>query len=131
MDLNLAVLAIFLAAGFLFVFVNLVIVSPLLRPGRMPEPMKQVPYECGMEPIGSATIRFNPRFFLIAVVFVLFDVELAFLFPWAVAYHGLEGNSALWALADLALFLLILLAGYAWAWRRGDLRWILPQDVAQ
>lgn len=123
---DLLVLAVFVAVGFAFVFLNLAVIAPLLRPRRIRTPLKDMAYECGEEPIGNAWVRFNPRFFLIAIVFVLFEVELAFLFPWAVAYRG-----AGWiAFADLVVFLAILLAGYAWAWKRGDLRWILPREGA-
>lgn len=127
-DPNLLILALFVAGGFLFVLLNLAVIAPILRPGRMRTKYKDMAYECGEEPIGDAWIRFNPRFFLIAVVFVLFDVELAFLFPWAVAYKGMD----LVGLLYLFIFLDILLAGYLWAWKRGDLRWIVPRaGVAQ
>ena len=129
MDPNLIILFLFAGVGFAFVFLNLVVLSPILRPGRMKGPVKGTAYECGMLPVGDAWIRFNPRFFLIAIVFVLFDVELAFLFPWAAAYRAALAPGSgigLVALLDLAIFLAILLAGYAWVWKRGDLKWILP-----
>src|SRR6476619_6549660 len=76
-------------------------------------------YECGEEPDGGAWVRFHPRYYLVALVFVLFDVEAAFLLPWAVSLRGL-GTFALWS---MALFIGILLVGWLYAVKKGALRW--------
>lgn len=76
-------------------------------------------YECGEEPDGEAWIRFHPRYYLVALVFVVFDVEAAFLLPWALNIR----NAGVWALVEMAAFLLILLLGWWYAVRKGALRW--------
>jgi len=96
----------------------------LLRPSD-PYGPKQDVYECGMEPIGSAWSQFYARYYLIALVFVVFDVEAAFLFPWATVFKRLSAPTAMGALplVEVAIFIVILLAGLAYAWRKGDLEW--------
>ena len=94
------------------------LIAPLLRP-RNPDAVKLSPYECGVEPIGSPHVQFNSRFYLYALVFVIFDVEAIFIFPWAVAY----GELGLFALVEMAIFIAILLLGYAYAWRKRALDW--------
>ena len=87
---------------------------------RRPNPAKLEPYECGVEATTSAfDTRFSVRYFLIAVLFVVFDVETIFLFPWAVMYHKLK----LFGLVEMLVFLVILVVGYVYAWRRGALSW--------
>jgi len=84
------------------------------------EPGKFDNYECGEEPDGAAWVRFHPRYYIVALVFVLFDVEAAFLFPWAVAFRRL----ALFGFLEMLVFLVILIVGYVYAWRRGALSWV-------
>lgn len=91
----------------------------LLRP-RNPYPKKGVAYECAEEPIGDSWIRFNPRFYIFALIFVIFDVEVVFLFPWAVAF----GQLGLFALIEMVIFILILFYGLYYAWKRGVLKWV-------
>lgn len=92
--------------------------SWLLRPHR-PGPIKQSTYECGLETAGETWIQFKVQYYLFALVFVLFDVETVFLYPWAAAYHQLP----LFALLEVSLFLLLLALGLAYAWRKGALEW--------
>ena len=80
---------------------------------------KLMPYECGKDPVGSARERFSVKFYLIAMIFILFDIEVIFLIPWAVVFKGL-GPVAFW---EMMLFLAMLLFGLAYAWRKGVLRW--------
>ncbi len=94
------------------------IIARLVTP-RNPYSVKQEPYECGVETIGESHIQFNSRFYLYALIFAIFDVEAVFIFPWAVAYVGL----GLFALVEMALFILILLVGFAYAWRKRALEW--------
>lgn len=86
---------------------------------RRPSLAKLAPYESGMSPIGPAWRRVPIRFYLTAMLFVLFDVEVVFFYPWAVALHRLR----LFGLAEMAVFTALLLVGYAYVWRKGALRW--------
>lgn len=112
---------IFLLLGMVFVAGGL-ITSWILRPHR-PYPEKLASYECGEEPIGHAWVRFNIRFYVIALVFLIFEVEVVFLFPWALIYREL----GLFAFIEMAIFLLILLVGLAYVWVKGDLDWDKPK----
>lgn len=91
----------------------------LIRPSN-PYPAKTATYECAEEPIGSSWIQFNNRFYMFALIFVIFDVEVVFLFPWAVAF----GQLGLFALVEMGLFILILMFGLFYAWKRGALKWV-------
>jgi NADH-quinone oxidoreductase subunit A len=91
----------------------------LIRP-RNPYPQKGMPYECAEDPIGDSWVQFNPRFYIFALIFVIFDVECIFLFPWAVAY----GQLGLYALVEMVIFILILFFGLFYAWRKGVLKWV-------
>src|SRR5260221_3163846 len=80
-------------------------------------------YECGEEPVGDSWVRFNIRFYVIALIFLIFDVEIVFLVPWAVVYQKLGRYS----FAEMMVFLAILGVGYAYVWVKGDLDWDRPQ----
>lgn len=112
---------IFFILGAVFVAGGL-IMSWILRPHK-PYPAKQSSYECGEEPIGQAWVRFNVRFYVLALVFLIFEVEIVFLFPWALVYREI----GLFAFLEMAVFLLILWVGYAYVWVKGDLDWDKPQ----
>lgn len=84
-----------------------------------PTPVKLETYECGMQTIGGRWSQFNFRYYLYAILFVIFDVEVIFLYPWATKFLRLE----LFALLEMAVFVLVLLVGWAYAWRKGDLEW--------
>jgi len=95
-----------------------VILSNLLGP-RKPTPEKAAPYECGMPPVGDARERHPVKFYLVAMIFLLFDIEVAFLFPWAMALRDLR-----WVgFFQLVVFMAILLAGFVYVWRQGILDW--------
>ena len=111
---------IFLIVGGVFVAGGL-IVAWLLRPNR-PYPSKLTTYECGEVPVGDTRVRFNIRFYVVALIFLIFDVEVVFLFPWAVVYK----NLGWFAFIEMLVFLAILLVGYAYVWRKGDLDWDKP-----
>ncbi len=89
-----------------------------IRP-KKPNSAKAATYECGMETIGDTWVQFKAQYYLYALVFVVFDVEVAFIFPWAVAYHKL----GLFALVEMVIFVAILLGGLLYAWRKGALEW--------
>jgi NADH-quinone oxidoreductase subunit A len=84
-----------------------------------PHPVKVEPYECGIEPLTDARDRYSIRYYLIAMLFVIFEVETIFLFPWAVSLEQL----ALFGLIEMLVFLFILVVGYLYAWRKGALEW--------
>jgi NADH-quinone oxidoreductase subunit A len=106
--------AIFVAAG--------LITAALLRPNR-PYPGKISTYECGEESIGSPWVKYNIRFYVVALIFLIFDVEVVFLFPWAVVFK----NLGLFAFIEMVVFLFILFIGYAYVWVKGDLDWDKPE----
>jgi NADH-quinone oxidoreductase subunit A len=93
-------------------------VGKLLAPSR-PDAAKNSPYECGFEAFEDARMKFDVRYYLVAILFILFDLEIAFLFPWAVVLQdiGFEGFVA------MMLFLLILVVGFAYEWKKGALEW--------
>lgn len=89
-----------------------------IRPNN-PSTVKLETYECGMEALGGRWTQFNFRYYMYAILFVIFDVEVVFLYPWAVKFLQLE----LFALIEMGVFVLILLVGWAYAWRKRDLEW--------
>jgi NADH-quinone oxidoreductase subunit A len=95
-----------------------VILSGLLGPSN-PTPEKLAPYECGMPPVGDARERQSVKFYLVAMIFLLFDIEVAFLYPWAMALRDLGA----FGLIQVVVFLLVLLVGYIYIWRKGVLDW--------
>ncbi len=102
-----------------FVVLALNLVAWLLSP-KDPNPLKATTYECGEIPFGQSWIQFNIRFYVIAIVFLIFDVEVALLFPWGVVFQKLG-----WlAFVEAFIFIVILLAGLAYLWREGDLDWV-------
>ena len=121
---------IFLVAGGAVLAGNLFL-GKLVRPNT-PSPEKGTIYECGEPTIGSAWIQFDLRFYVVALLFVIFDVELAFFFPWAVVFGentkpeaGATGHEfAQFAFVELLVFFGILLVGFAYLWKRGDLEWV-------
>jgi NADH-quinone oxidoreductase subunit A len=114
---------VFMVIAVGFVFVTL-LVGKLLRPDN-PSPGKKAVYECGEAPVGSGFSQINMRFYLIAFVFVIFDVEIAVMYPVTVKFKDLlqEGWGVL-ALVEIALFILILLVGFIYAWNQGGLDWV-------
>jgi NADH-quinone oxidoreductase subunit A len=162
-------LALFVAAGAIFLFINL-LVGKFLRP-KTPSPEKLAVYECGEPTIGSSFVQFDLRFYVVALLFIIFDVEIAFFFPWATVYgkavhlmdpklSKVEGaeltattramyeglgvprpsladvgkstgaiessarNLVYASMIDIGVFFGVLMAGFAYVWRRGDLDWV-------
>ena len=95
-------------------------VMKFIRPKFNATPEKVMPYECGITPESDARGRYTVRFYIIAILYVIFDVETVFLFPWAVQYQVL----GLFGLVEMMVFLGILIIGYIWLWKRGALEWI-------
>jgi len=109
---------VFLAVSILL-GVTALALNRLLMPFR-PNRVKNATYECGNEPVGDAQIRYNVRFYTFALLYVVFAVEAAFLFPWAVVFRRIEG---MLPLGEAAIFLGILVIALAYAWRKGVLKW--------
>ena len=82
-------------------------------------PQKMLPYECGMEPIGEARKPFSVKFYIIAMLFIIFDIEAVFLYPWAVIFKDLR----FFGLLEMGVFIAILLVGFIYAWKKGALEW--------
>ena len=111
---------------FIFVGVAVGVALPLLGGGlsrllgvHRPDPEKLSPYECGFEAFEDARIPFDVRYYLIAILFIIFDLEIAFLFPWAVVFKDI----GLVALIEMAIFLALLLLGFLYCWKKGALEW--------
>jgi len=108
---------------FIFAGIGIVLLtfwfSRLIRPSH-PYPEKDINYECAELPTGTSWIRFNNHFYIFALIFVIFDVEAVFLFPWAVAF----GKLGLYALVEVVVFILILFFGLFYAWKKGVLKWV-------
>jgi len=110
-----------LGAG--FIWVNLLI-GRLLRPSN-PQLRKLSTYECGEPASGSAWVNFNVRFYFIALIFIIFEVELAFIFPVAVVFREwLQNDAGLFAFGAIAIFTIIVFLGLVYDWRKGDLEWV-------
>lgn len=110
---------------FLFILLGIVLVYVPLLISKIIAPKKDTPdklstYECGEESEGSAWVQFNIRFYVIALIFLIFDVEVVLLFPWAVVFKEL----GLLAFVEMAIFLIILIVGLAYVWKKGDLDWV-------
>jgi NADH-quinone oxidoreductase subunit A len=82
-------------------------------------PQKMIPYECGMDPIGEARNRFSVRFYIIAMLFIIFDIEVVFLYPWAVIFRDLK----IFGFMEMLVFIAILLVGFVYVWKKGALEW--------
>jgi NADH-quinone oxidoreductase subunit A len=105
------VIAMALAAG-------LIGASALLGK-RARSPLKDTPYESGMAPVGSARERFSVKFYMVGMIFILFDIEAVFLYPWAVVYRQLK----MFAFAEMFVFIALVLVGYFYVWKKGALDW--------
>lgn len=111
-------IGLFLVLGIIFVG-SAFAVSWLLRP-RAPSPAKEAPYECGEIVKGTSRIQFNVRYYLIALIFVVFDIELLFIIPWALVFRSL----GVVAYIEMVIFILILIFGLVYAWKKGALEWL-------
>ncbi|HLY10407.1 MAG TPA: NADH-quinone oxidoreductase subunit A [Planctomycetota bacterium] len=120
MNFDFATVLVYVLVSMGFIFGSMTL-GRILRPNR-PTPEKLTTYECGEEAIGSAWIQFNVRFYIVALIFLIFDVEIAILFPWATIFknHGM----GLLVLGEILLFTLILVVGFVYVWVKGDLEWL-------
>lgn len=144
MYFDFANILIFLAFGAFFVVLNVSVLSRLLRP-TVKDAAKETTYECGETPVGSGWVRFDIRFYTVALVFLIFDVEVAFLYPWAVLFQqarqagiaeaAMDPSVAPWHYAmflfsEMLVFVGILVVGFVYVWAKGDLSWIKASDIA-
>ena len=109
------ILFLIIALGLSFIFIML---NFLLSP-KKPDPEKLSSYECGFEPFNDSRIEFDVRFYLVAILFIIFDLEIAFLFPWAISL----GNIGLVGFISMMIFLIILAVGFIYEWKKGALDW--------
>ncbi|QSG08280.1 NADH-quinone oxidoreductase subunit A [Halapricum desulfuricans] len=113
-----------LAVVAILIPVAMIVVSALLRP-RVPELSKRATYESGEVPTGSTRIRFNIQYYMVALLFVIFDIETVLIFPWTVIYSdAVEAVGMTRALVPMLVFVGVLVVGLAWAWRNGAVRWV-------
>jgi NADH-quinone oxidoreductase subunit A len=119
---NFGYIGLFLVAALLFTF-TMITLPLLLRRFRIvpkkPNPVKSSTYECGMETTGKSWVQFNFRYYFYALLFVVFDIQVVFLYPWAAAMGELE----LFGLVEMLAFFLILIVGFVYAWKKGVLEW--------
>jgi len=122
MLLDYANVLVFMTVGVLFLVGSLLAARllSLLIHSRVYNPDKLTNYECGERPVGGTAVQFNIRFYVIALIFVIFEVEVVFLYPWAVVFKEL----GFFAFVEMTLFIFILLLGLAYVWRKGDLEWV-------
>ncbi len=110
---------ILLQAGVAVVLAAALVLLSYLIGKRVRNEVKDLPYECGITPTGSARERFSVRFYLVGMLFILFDIEAIFLYPWAVIYRELK----LFAFVEMLIFIVLILAGYFYIWKKGALDW--------
>ena len=118
--------AVFLLGGLGFVCFNLTLASFVSRLGKSHRPSysKGIAYECGEPPIGEAWVQYNVRYYLYAMLFVLFDVEAAFLIPWAADFQHLYRQLGIVVIVEMVSFLAILGTALVYAWKKGVLEWV-------
>lgn len=128
-DFGIVLLALIFASVALMLVFG---ISWLLRP-KKPTEEKLTTYESGEAPIGNANIRFNVRFYTVALIFILFDVELVFMFPWSTVFGNKEfieqtnGQWGWFTLAEMLIFIVVLALGLAYVWAKGHLEWVKPE----
>jgi NADH-quinone oxidoreductase subunit A len=121
---------VFTLVGIAFVVVTVEVVGRLLRPKvKTPaEPAKEETYECGEPAVGSSWVRFDIRFYTVALIFLIFDVEVTFLYPWALVFSAFRVEElGLLVFTEVFLFLAILGVGFIYCWKKGDLDWVKTQ----
>ncbi|PYV02222.1 MAG: NADH-quinone oxidoreductase subunit A [Acidobacteria bacterium] len=117
---------LFMIVAVMFLVGSLIFASIMRYKGKY-SPEKYISYECGEDPTGSAWIQFNIRFYVIALIFIIFDVEIIFLLPWAVVFKQL----GMFAFVEGLIFIAILVVGLAYVWAKGDLLWVKAEDLEQ
>ena len=126
---------VLMLVGFVVVNAILIVAASTLLVRSRPSPVKQQAYESGVPALGDARERFSVRFYLVAILFIIFDIETVFMIPWAVYYKQLScfvplvndvcpvGNISIFGLAEMLVFMSILLVGFIYVWKKGALQW--------
>jgi NADH-quinone oxidoreductase subunit A len=130
-----AYLPVLMLLGFVVMNAILIVAISALTMRSRPTPVKQNPYESGMPPLGDARERFSVKFYLIAILFIIFDIETVFMIPWGAYYRQLSctvplatgvcpaGQLSLFGLSEMIVFIVILLVGFVYVWKKGALQW--------
>jgi len=130
-----AYLPVLMLLGFVVANAILIVAISALTMRSRPTPVKQNPYESGMPPLGDARERFSVKFYLIAILFIIFDIETVFMIPWGVAYQQLSctvplrqglcplGNVSFFGLGEMLVFMVVLFVGLVYVWKKGALQW--------
>jgi NADH-quinone oxidoreductase subunit A len=128
-------LPVLLLLGFVILNAAIIIGLSALTVRPRPTPVKQQPYESGMAPLGDARERFSVKFYMVAMLFIIFDIETVFMIPWGVAFRQLScatplgpagcpmGQTSFFGFAEMLVFMVILVVGFVYVWRRGALQW--------
>jgi NADH-quinone oxidoreductase subunit A len=128
-------LPVLLLLGFVVANAVLLLLLSHLTMRPRPTPVKQTPYESGMPPLGDARERFSVKFYMVAVLFIIFDIETVFLIPWGAHFRQLScavplvnevcpvGQTSLFGLSEMVVFILILVVGFVYVWKKGALQW--------
>lgn len=98
---------------------------------RVRDTVKSTPYESGMKPVGNARERFSVKFYLVAMVFILFDIEAIFLYPWAVVFRDLNKSARFFPFFEMLLFIVLVLCGFFYIWKKGVLNWSTERPVVE
>ena len=112
-------LAILIFIGVALALAVMIVIVSLIAARQKPDSEKLSPYECGFEPFADARSKFDVRFYLVSILFIIFDLEVAFLFPWAVSL----GSIGLFGFWSMIVFLLVLTVGFVYEWKKGALEW--------
>ena len=99
------------------------IVVPMVLAPYKPDPEKLSAYECGFPAFGDARMKFDVRFYLVSLLFIIFDLEVAFLFPWAISFTKMDGPAGVFAFWSMMVFLGVLTVGFIYEWKKGALEW--------
>ncbi len=115
---------ILLQAGIAMAIAAGMLVTSAILGRRVRNPVKDLPYECGITPVGSTSGRWSVKFYLVAMVFILFDIETVFLYPWAVVFRELR----LFAFVEMLIFVVLILSGFFYIWKKGALAWSVQEN---
>ncbi len=130
-----AYLPVLMLLGFVVANALLIVAISALTVRARPTPTKQIPYESGIQPLGDARERFSVKFYLVAILFIIFDIETVFMIPWGVYYRQLSctvplvrgvcpaADISFFGLGEMLVFMFILLVGFAYVWKKGALKW--------
>jgi NADH-quinone oxidoreductase subunit A len=121
--LLLEYLPILIFIGLAAVMGGALIVVPLILAPSKPDPEKLSAYECGFPAFGDARMKFDVRFYLVSLLFIIFDLEVAFLFPWAITLKDFQGDTGIFAFWSMMVFLGVLTVGFIYEWKKGALEW--------